>query len=54
MSIKVPQNKKIAGGKDGVQKGVGSGIRRKRSHMGAYTLRNKSEEQLFRKMLILT
>ena len=45
MAIEVPQNEEIfAGGKNGGRKGAGSAIRQKRANRGAYTLRNKSEE----------
>ena len=49
MAIEVPQNEKISGGR----KGIGSAIRWGRAKRGgAYTLRNDSEEVLFREMLI--
>ena len=54
MAIEVPQNKDISGvGKNERRKGVGFAIRR-RANRGVYTLRNDSEEELFRKMLTPT
>ena len=51
MAIEVPQNKEISGGGDnGGREGIGSAIR----WGGAYTLRNDTEEELFREMLIPT
>ena len=55
MAIEVPQNEEISGGrKDGGRKGVGSVIRLGGANRGAYTLRNDSEEDLLREMLIPT
>ena len=55
MAIEVPQNKEISGGgKDGGRKGVGSAIRWGGANRGAYTLRNDTEEGLFREMLTPT
>ena len=55
MAIKVPENEEISeGGKNGGRKEVGSAIRRRGANRGALTLRNKSEEELFRKMLTPT
>ena len=55
MAIEVPQNEKISGGgKNGGTKGVGSTIRWEKRIGGAYTLRNDSEEELLREMLIPT
>ena len=52
MTVEVHQNEKIfGGGKNGRRKGVGSTIRRRRANWGAYTLRNDTEEELFREML---
>ena len=53
MAIKVPQNKEIfRGRKNGGGKGVGSAVHRGGAIRGAYSLRNDSEEDLFREMLI--
>ena len=55
MAIEVPQNEKVSGGgKDGRKKGIGSAIRWVVANRGAYTLRNDTEEELFREMLIPT
>ena len=55
MAIEVPKNEEISGGgKKGGRKGVGSAIRRGGANRGAYTLRNDSEEELFREMSIPT
>ena len=55
MAVEVPQNKEISGGgKNGGRKGIGSAIRSGRANKGAYTLRNESEEELLREMLIPT
>ena len=55
MAIEVPKNEKIsAGGKNGGRKRIGSAIRWGGANRGAYTLRNDSEEELFREMLIPT
>ena len=55
MAIEVPQNEEISGGrKSGGRKGVGSAIRWGGANRGAYTLRNDSEEDLFREMLTPT
>ena len=55
MAIEVPKNEEISGGgKNGGRKGVGSAIRwRKVNRERTYTLRNESEEELFREMLTL-
>ena len=52
MTIEVPQNEEISGGgKNGGGKGVVlSSVGEERTE-GAYTLRNESEEKLFREML---
>ena len=53
MAIEVPQNEEISGGgKNGGRKGFGSVILRGGANRGAYTLRNESEEELSREMLI--
>ena len=55
MAIEVPQNEKISGGgKNGGRKGIGSAIRWRGANRGAYTLRNDTEEELLREMLIPT
>ena len=55
MAIEFPQNEKITGGKKNRgTEGVGSAIHRGGSNRGAYTLRNESEEELFRELLIPT
>ena len=55
MAIEVPQNEEISGrGKNGGREGIGSAIRWGGANRGAYTLRNESEEELLREMLIPT
>ena len=55
MAIEVPQNEEISGGgKDGGREGIGSAIRWGGANRGAYTLRNDTEEELFREMLTPT
>ena len=55
MAIEVPKNEEISGGgKDGRRKGVVSAIRWRGTNRGAYTLRNDTEEELLREMLIPT
>ena len=55
MAIEVSQNEENSGErKDGGRKGVSSAIRRRRVNRGAFTLRNESEEELLREMLIHT
>ena len=54
MAIEVTQNEEISGGKNGGRKAVGSAIRREERIGGAYTLRNDTEEELFREMLTHT
>ena len=55
MAIKVPQNKEISrGGKNGGREGVASAILWGGANRGAYTLRNDTEEELSREMLIPT
>ena len=55
MAIKVPKNEEISGGgKNGGRKGIDSAIRWRGANRGAYTLRNESEEELLREMLIPT
>ena len=55
MAIEVPQNEVISGGgKNGGKKGIGSAIRWRGANRGAYTLRNDTEEELLREMLIPT
>ena len=55
MAIEVHQNEKISGGgKNGERKGIGSANRWGGANRGAYTLRNDTEEELLREMLILT
>ena len=48
MAIEVPQNEEISG------EGIGSALRWGGANRGAYTLRNDTEEDLFREMLIPT
>ena len=53
MTIEVPQNEEISGGrKNGGRKGVGSAIRWGGANRGAYTLRNNSKEELLKEMFI--
>ena len=56
MAIEVPQNEDISGGgKNGGREGVGSAICWGGANRGgAYTLRNDTEEELLREMLIPT
>ena len=55
MAIEVPQNERISGGgKNGGRKRIGSAIRWGGANRGAYTLRNDTEEELLREMLIPT
>ena len=55
MAIKVPKNEEISGGgKNGGREGIGSAIRWGGENRGAYTLRKKSKEELFREILIPT
>ena len=55
MAIEVPQNEEISGGgKDGGRKGIGFAICWGGVNRGAYTLRNDTEEELLREMLIPT
>ena len=56
MVIEVPQNGEISGGgKNGGREGIGSAICWGGANKGeAYTLRNDTEEELFRDMLIPT
>ena len=55
MAIEVPQNEEISEEKNGRRKGVGSAIRQRGANRGgAYKLRNDSEEELLREMLIPT
>ena len=54
MAIEVPQNKEISGKENGGRKGIGSAIRREGANREAYTLRNDTEEELFREMLTST
>ena len=56
MAIEVPQNEEISGeGKNGGREGIGSAIRWGGANRGgAYTLRNDTEEDLFREMLTPT
>ena len=51
MAIEVPQNEEISGGGKNGGSRVGSAIRWGGANRGAYTLRNDSEEELFREML---
>ena len=56
MAIEVPQNEEISGGgKNGRREGIGSSIRWGGENSGeAYTLRNDTEEDLLKEMLIPT
>ena len=55
MAIEVPKNEEIfGGGKNGGRKGIGSAIRWGGADRGAYTLRNDTEKDLLREMLIPT
>ena len=55
MAIEVPQKEEVSGGgKNGGRKGIGSAIRWGGANRGAYTLRNDTEEELLREMLIST
>ena len=56
MAIEVPQNEEISGGgKNEGRKGIGSAIRWGEANgAGAYTLKNDTENELFREMLIPT
>ena len=55
MAIEVSQNEEISGGgKNGGRKGISSAIRWGGANRGAYTLRNDTEEDLLREMLIPT
>ena len=55
MAIEVPQNEEISGGgKNGGSEGVGSAIRWGGANRGGYTLRNDTEEELLREILIPT
>ena len=55
MAIEVPQNEENSGGgKNGGKEGIGSAIRWGGANRGAYTLRNDTEEDFFREMLIPT
>ena len=55
MAIEVPQNEEISGGgKNGGREEIGSAIRWEGANRGAYTLRNDTEEDLFREMLTPT
>ena len=55
MAIEVPKNEEISGRrKNGGRKKVGSAIRWRGANRWAYTLRNNSEEELFREMLTPT
>ena len=54
MTIEVPQDEEISGGGKNGGKGIGSAIRRRGANRGAYTLRNDTEEELFRKTLTPT
>ena len=55
MAIEVPQNKEISGkGKNGERIGIGSAIRWEGANREVYTLRNDTEEELLREMLIPT
>ena len=55
MANEVSQNEEISGGgKNGGRKGVGSAIRWGGVDSGAYTLRNDTEEELLREILIPT
>ena len=48
MAVEVPKNEISGGGKNGGREGIGSAIRWRGANRGAYTLRNESEEELFR------
>ena len=55
MAIEVPQNEEISGGgKDGGREGIGSAIGWGGANREAYTLRNDTDEDLLREMLIPT
>ena len=55
MAIEFPKNEEISGGgKNGGRKGIGSAIRWGGANRGAYTLRNDTEEEFLREMLIPT
>ena len=55
MAIEVPQHEEISGGgKNGGREGIGSAIRWGGADRGAYTLRNDTEEDLFREMFTPT
>ena len=55
IAIEVPQNEEVSGGgKNGGREGIGSMIRWEGVNRGAYTLRNDTEEELFREMLTCT
>ena len=55
MAIEVSQNEEISGkGKDGKRKGVGSAILEEEQVGGSINIRNESEEEFFKEMLILT
>ena len=54
MAIEVTQNEEISGGgKNGGREGIGSAICWGGANRWAYTLRNDTEEDLFREMLTL-
>ena len=53
MAIEVSQNEEISGGgKNEGREGIGSAICWGGANRGGYTLRNDTEEELFREMLI--
>ena len=55
MAMEVPRNEEISGGgKDGGREGIGSAIHWGGAKRGAYTLRNDTEEELLREVLIPT
>ena len=55
MAIEVHQNEEISGArKNGGRRGIGSAIRWGQANRGSYTLRNDTEEELLREMLIPT
>ena len=55
MAIEVPQNEEISGGKNGGEKElVLLSVGGEQRGGGAYTLRNKSKEELLREMLTPT
>ena len=55
MAIEVPQIEEISGGgKNRGREEIGSAIRWGGANRGAYTLRNDTEEDLFREMLTPT